>query len=72
MRVIMLKSAATPYGTFQKGALVEVPDDVAENWISTQLAKRAESEAETAALEPPENAMLDRSGKSKKTTSGGK
>jgi hypothetical protein len=41
MRVKMLKSAATPYGFLSVGMTVDLPENVAREWLETGLAGEA-------------------------------
>lgn len=43
MRLRMLKSAVTPFGTFQAGQIVNIPDDVAKIWLKAGLAMEDKS-----------------------------
>jgi hypothetical protein len=58
MKVEILKDAGTPYGFLQEGNIIELPDDVAESWCRTKLAKHIREKPETATAEPRENAMI--------------
>ena len=43
MRVRILKSIATAFGTFQPGEVKEIPDDIAKIWLKKGLAMKDKS-----------------------------
>jgi len=62
MKIRMRTSAATPLGTYSRGAVVDVPDDIGEGWCRSKLAEKVKGEEkeekkESAAITPPKNAM---------------
>jgi hypothetical protein len=77
MKIRMIATAAGPQGTFPSGKIVEVPDDLAQSFIAGGYAQEVAAEIsapamenqapapETAALEPPERAIMS-SGKAKR------
>ena len=54
MNVQIQKAAATPLGRVVAGAIIDIPEDIAEEWCRTGLA------IECTSIEPSENAMLSK------------
>ncbi len=60
MKVKLLTSIASVDWSYGYGELVNVPDELARKWISSGIAAPAEAQVESAAIEPPEKAVLPR------------